>query len=146
MFNQTQADPYNLQRFVLAQDLVFPQVLFELKQGEKKQHWMWFIFPQIKGLGRSEAAGFYALESRAEAKAYLGHPILGVRLVQCTQLTLDGEGCVAEKIFGSTDACKFKSSMTLFTSVAPNQQVFQDALAKFYGGEFDPMTLAKMKS
>jgi uncharacterized protein (DUF1810 family) len=141
MSNQTQVDPYNLQRFVLAQDPVFTQVLGELKRGEKRQHWMWFVFPQIKGLGQSQIANKYAISSGAEAKAYLGHPILGIRLIQCTQLTLATEERVAEQIFGTIDACKFKSSMTLFASVAPDQRVFQDALERYYHGELDSKTL-----
>src|SRR6516162_1596962 len=107
-------DPYNLERFVIVQDRVFKQVLSELQSGTKMGHWMWFIFPQIRGLGRSPISMEYAISSRDEAQTYLEHPILGSRLKQCTQLVLEVEGRSATDIFDSPDDLKFRSSMTLF--------------------------------
>jgi uncharacterized protein (DUF1810 family) len=137
----TVADPYNLSRFVKAQNPVFEQVCSELGGGHKRSHWMWFIFPQIKGLGHSYTAIEFAISSRAEAEAYLQHPILGPRLKHCTQLVLNIEGRTIEDIFGYPDNLKFRSSMTLFADVTLDNRVFKDALQKYFGGEQDRLTL-----
>jgi uncharacterized protein (DUF1810 family) len=134
-------DPYNLQRFVDAQQLVFAGVIEELKYGSKRGHWMWFIFPQLKGLGRTAQSTFFGISSIHEAAAYLQHPVLGPRLKQCAQLVNAVERRSAEDIFGEIDAMKFRSSMTLFASATPENQIFTDALKKYYAGEFDPLTI-----
>lgn len=140
------SDPYNLQRFVTAQNPVFEQVLAELEVGEKSSHWMWFVFPQIAGLGRSPLAVEYAIASRAEALAYLAHPLLGPRLRECTERVNQIEGRTLHQIFGSPDDMKFRSSMTLFAQVAPDNRVFLDALEKYFGGEFDRLTLERLET
>jgi uncharacterized protein (DUF1810 family) len=137
-------DAFNLQRFVEAQAPVYRQVLAELGAGSKRSHWMWFVFPQIAGLGRSETARFFAIGSRAEAAAYLAHPILGPRLRECCRLAARIEGRSAREIFGSPDDMKFRSSLTLFAAVAPDDAIFTDALRKFFGGEADEATLARL--
>lgn len=137
-------DPYNLERFVIAQDRVFKQVLSELRDGAKMSHWMWFIFPQIEGLGASRLARKFALSSLAEAAAYLEHPILGPRLAECAGLVTLIEGRPIEQIFGYPDDLKFRSSMTLFAHAAPDNRVFIKALHKYFKGEFDPATLARL--
>jgi len=137
-------DPYNLQRFVEAQSSVFEQVISELRQGRKRGHWMWFIFPQIGGLGHSATAVRFAISSRQEAEAYLNHPILGPRLRECTRLLTLVEGRSIEEILGSPDDLKFRSSLTLFARVTPDNRIFQDALDKFYGGEYDALTLERI--
>jgi|SRR5271165_6147718 len=141
-------DPYNLQRFVDAQNPVYDKVYSELRDGRKKSHWMWFIFPQIAGLGSSQLARRFAISSVAEAAAYLEHPILGPRLAKCTRLVnlIEGrlEGRPIEQIFGSPDDLKFRSSMTLFAHAKPDNHVFSDALEKYFRGEFDPATLARL--
>lgn len=119
------------------------QVQAELRAGEKYTHWIWFVFPQVSGLGRSPRAVHYAISSRAEAEAYLKHPVLGPRLVACTKLVLSHEGRSAGEIFGFLDAMKFRSSMTLFAAVSPDD-VFTAALDRFFGGEQDPATLARL--
>jgi len=134
-------DPCNLQRFVDAQQHVFADVIAELGQGSKRGHWMWFIFPQLKGLGRTAQSNFFGISSVQEAAAYLQHPVLGPRLIECTQLVNAIEGRSAEDIFGEIDAMKFRSSMTLFAHATPENQVFNDALEKYYAGEFDSLTL-----
>ena len=135
-------DPFNLERFVSAQDDDFSQVLAELHAGEKRSHWIWFIFPQMKGLGHSPMATHYGIGSLKEAVAYAHDPLLGPRLVQCTQLVLDVEGRTIHQIFGSPDDLKFRSSMTLFAHAVPENLVFQEALRKYFYGELDPLTLA----
>ncbi len=135
------ADPYNLDRFVQAQSSVFDRVLQELRAGMKTSHWMWFIFPQIKGLGRSPISIEFAIASRQEASAYLHHPVLGPRLRECTQLVLQVQGRSVEQIFGSPDDLKFQSSMTLFAQVSPDDDVFVRALQKYFGGVPDQLTL-----
>lgn len=137
-------DPHNLQRFVHAQNPVYEQVCSELREGRKSGHWMWFIFPQIKGLGRSEIARKFAISSREEAAAYLKHPILGPRLRECSRLVTLAEGRSARQIFGYTDELKFRSSMTLFATVASDNGVFKDALQKYFGGELDSLTIEKL--
>jgi uncharacterized protein (DUF1810 family) len=137
-------DPFNLQRFVDAQEPVFEQVRRELREGHKRSHWMWFVFPQIAGLGSSPMAARFAIGSLAEARAYLQHPVLGARLRECVQLTLQVEGRSAREVFGPPDHLKFRSSLTLFARAAPEERVFEDALRKYFGGEFDPLTLARL--
>jgi uncharacterized protein (DUF1810 family) len=138
-------DPYNLKRFLDAQDEVFGQVCTELREGRKRTHWMWFIFPQLKGLGHSTTAEFYALSSLEEAEAYLIHPVLGARLRQCTELVNQIEGRSVDQIFGSPDNLKFRSCMTLFAQLESDNQVFKDALVKHFGGEADPRTLELLR-
>ena len=138
-------DPHSLQRFMDAQASVYAQVCSELRDGRKRTHWMWFIFPQIKGLGHSEMATRFAIASLQEAQAYLEHPILGPRLGECTRLVNQVEGRSIEQIFGYPDDLKFHSSMTLFARAAPDdEQVFDEALRKYFGGELDPATLERL--
>jgi uncharacterized protein (DUF1810 family) len=137
-------DLYNLQRFVDAQEPVFEQVLSELRQGHKRTHWMWFIFPQIKGLGNSELARKFAISSREEAEAYSNHPVLGPRLKECTQLVTLVEGRSINQIFGSPDDMKFRSSITLFANATSDNQVFKDALQKYFQGKSDALTLERL--
>ncbi len=132
----------DLDRFVKAQDSVYSDVIEELGAGKKTSHWMWFIFPQLAGLGRSDTARYYSIKSSEEAVAYLQHPILGARLRECTSLVNRVEGSTLEGIFGSIDAIKFRSSMTLFAHVAEDNAVFREALEKFCGGEGDETTMA----
>jgi uncharacterized protein (DUF1810 family) len=138
------ADLYNLRRFADAQDPVFERVQAELRNGQKQSHWMWFIFPQIAGLGSSPMAIRFAISSRAEAGAYLAHPVLGPRLRECTRLVTNVRGHTIEEILGYPDDLKFQSSMTLFASVAADAKDFTDALEKFYDGEFDRATLDRL--
>ena len=133
-------DPFNLERFVDAQKAVFDDVCGELKNGRKRGHWMWFIFPQLSGLGSSWMAQTYAIASRPEAEAYLAHPVLGPRLVECTQLVNQVEGKTLEEIFGLVDTLKFRSSMTLFDVISANA-IFESALRKYFAGEPDRRTL-----
>ena len=137
-------DPYNLQRFVEAQARVYDAVRTELRQGRKRSHWMWFIFPQIAGLGHSAMSMRYAISSLAEAEAYLQHPILGPRLRECTRLVVLVKDRSAYEILGSPDDMKFHSCLTLFSYAAPEEQLFRDALEKYYDGAEDPLTLAKL--
>ena len=134
-------DPHNLQRFVDAQSSVYAQVCWELREGRKRTHWMWFIFPQIEGLGHSEMASRFAISSLNEALAYLEHPILGPRLRECTRLVNLVEGRSIDQIFGYPDDLKFKSSMTLFEKIAGPGSVFSSALDKYCHGEPDTATL-----
>src|SRR5689334_10728455 len=137
-------DPFNLKRFLLAQERVYSHVLSELRSGEKVSHWMWFIFPQIRGLGRSPISLEYAISSRDEARAYLQHPLLGPRLKECTQLVLQAEGRSALEIFGEPDDVKFRSSMTLFANVSSEDDIFERALKKYFGGVPDRLTLDRL--
>lgn len=138
------SDPYNLQRFVDAQELIYEEVCSELRDGYKVGHWMWFVFPQIKGLGYSYMANKFAISSRKEAEAYLEHPLLGSRLRECTRLVTLVEGRTADEIFGYTDSLKFRSSMTLFAHAATDSAVFKDALQKYFGGEIDRLTFERL--
>jgi uncharacterized protein (DUF1810 family) len=138
-------DPFNLQRFVDAQSPVFDQVCAELRDGAKRSHWMWFIFPQIKGLGYSQLARKFAISSREEAKAYLEHPILGPRLIESTELVNLIEDRAIEQIFGYPDDLKFRSCMTLFANATGNQ-VFVDALRKYFKRRSDPSTLQRLET
>ena len=133
-------DPFDLERFVDAQLPVYLRVLAELRQGRKQSHWMWFIFPQIAGLGHSATAQRFALRSREEAAAYLRHDVLGSRLRECAALVNAVEGRTIREILGSPDDLKFCSSMTLFAAVS-SDPVFAAAIAKFYGGTPDRKTL-----
>lgn len=137
-------DPHNLARFLTAQAPVIARVQDELRAGRKTTHWMWFIFPQISGLGHSDTARFYAIASRAEAEAYLAHPVLGPRLLDCTRLMLAVEGRSADAILGTVDAAKFRSCMTLFAAVAADPAPFRQALDKYYGGADDKATLIRL--
>jgi uncharacterized protein (DUF1810 family) len=137
-------DPHNLQRFLDAQHPIYGQVRDELMAGRKETHWMWFVFPQIKGLGTSATARKYAIQSIDEAKAYLNHPLLGFRLRECTQLVNAVSGRPIEDIFGFPDHLKFHSSMTLFAKASRGEAVFTAALDKFFNGE-DLKTLENLK-
>lgn len=137
-------DPYNLQRFVDAQKAMFEQARAELSRGKKASHWMWFIFPQIRGLGASETAQFFAISSLAEAAAYIEHPVLGPRLRECARLVTAIEGKSIEHVFGYPDNLKFKSSMTLFARATPENGIFLEALKIYFGGEFDRQTLDRL--
>ena len=139
------SDPFNLQRFVDAQATAYRQVCEELRAGRKRSHWIWFIFPQIRGLGHSEMAQHYGVSSREEAEAYLAHPVLGARLRECTRLVVEVEGRSVDQIFGYPDNLKFRSSMSLFASAAPDEPLFRQALQKYFGGQLDPNTVALLK-
>ncbi len=132
---------FNLERFVTAQQNIYEVALSELRAGLKRSHWMWFIFPQLRGLGRSETARFYAISGRPEAEAYLTHPMLGPRLAECTTAMLQHTDLSAHDILGSPDDLKFRSSMTLFGAVAGRDSPFQAALDMFYAGARDESTL-----
>jgi len=133
-------DPFDLQRFVDAQTPVYPRVIAELRKGRKQSHWMWFIFPQLAGLGHSAMARRFAIASREEAAAYLAHGILGPRLRECTSLVNAVEGRTVTEILGSPDDVKFCSSMTLFSAVSSDEE-FARAIEKYYAGKPDPRTL-----
>jgi uncharacterized protein (DUF1810 family) len=137
-------DPYNLQRFVDAQARVYDAVRAELRQGRKRSHWMWFIFPQIAGLGHSAMSMRYAISSLAEAAAYLKHPVLGPRLRECTRLVMLVESRSAREILGSPDDMKFHSCLTLFANAAPEDSLFRDALEKYFDGAEDPLTVQRL--
>lgn len=136
------ADPFDLERFVTAQGAAgtYRHALEELRAGSKRSHWMWFVFPQIAGLGQSPTARKYAVTSLDEAKAYLGHPVLGPRLAECAGVVAALEGRTAREIFGGTDERKLHSSMTLFLRADPRQGVFQEVLAKYFDGRPDAAT------
>jgi len=138
------SDPYDLQRFVDAQNPVYEQVCAELRNGQKEGHWMWFIFPQLRGLGHSQMATKFAISSRQEAQAYLKHPILGPRLAECTRLVNLVEGRAISQIFGYPDDLKFRSSMSLFATVASKDKIFKDALQKYCGGKPDRLTIERL--
>ena len=141
------SDPFGLQRFVDAQDShgIYDQALRELHAGRKHSHWMWFVFPQVAGLGSSPMAQHYAISGLAEARAYLAHPVLGRRLVECAR-TLTDLGIVdPEQIFGETDARKLQSSMTLFTLAAPDEPVFPEVLEQYFGGALDSGTTSRLE-
>jgi len=143
----TENDPFKLQRFVEVQNGVYDRVCEELRAGKKQSHWMWFIFPQLQGLGSSEMAIRYAISSIEEAHAYLEHPTLGTRLRECAALVLAVEGRTAEQIFGYPDNLKFHSSMTLFAqaaSISEEDLVFSRALDKYFSGKEDPATMQRL--
>jgi len=134
-------DPYHIQRFLDAQNPVFEKVCSELREGRKQSHWMWFIFPQIAGLGSSAMSQRYGISSLQEAEAYLKDPILGERLRLCTRLVVAIDGRSIEQIFGYPDDLKFQSSMTLFSSTKLGNRIFKDALQKYFAGQLDKKTL-----
>ena len=137
-------DPYDLQRFIEAQNSCFERVCGELREGRKQSHWMWFIFPQLQGLGRSPMAIRYAISSKQEAQAYLDHSILGPRLRHCTELVLSVEGRSIQHILGTPDDLKFRSSMTLFMTAASENTLFKAALEKYFAGEPDRLTIQRL--
>jgi uncharacterized protein (DUF1810 family) len=136
-------DAYDLQRFVDAQTPVYSDVCAELRDGQKRSHWMWFIFPQMKGLGSSHNAQKFAISSRSEAEAFLQHPVLGQRLRHCTQLVNSADAQSIDQIFGRTDTLKFRSSMTLFAHASPDP-VFREALRKYFDNKPDQSTLDRL--
>ena len=138
-------DLFDLDRFLRAQDPVFRDVLAELARGRKQSHWMWFVFPQVAGLGFSAMSQRYAIGSRTEAEAYLAHPVLGPRLIECTRLVLAVDGRTINAILGAPDDAKFRSSMTLFGAVS-DEAVFNEALARYFGGQPDGATLEILAS
>ena len=135
---------YQLERFVGAQQSCFAQVRSELLAGQKQSHWMWFVFPQIRGLGSSPMAMKYSLSGLEEARAYLAHPVLGLRLRECTAILVGAKDRPVKEIFGDTDDLKFHSSMTLFAKAEEGGGVFQEALKKYFGGEMDRGTLERI--
>jgi uncharacterized protein (DUF1810 family) len=137
-------DPHDLERFVTAQAPVYAGVLEELRQGRKTGHWMWFIFPQIAGLGSSPTSRFYAVGSVAEARAFLDHPLLGARLRACVQTLMAHESLSAHDILGTPDDAKLRSSLTLFAAAASDPSLFEAALGRFFGGEADALTRARI--
>ena len=136
------ADPFDLERFVTAQnrDGIYEDALDELRRGRKATHWMWFVFPQIVGLGRSAMANEFAISSREEAGAYLQHPVLGPRLIECAEALTNVHGRTAEQILGGIDAQKLHSSMTLFMRARPDERLFQQVLDEYFDGLADPAT------
>jgi uncharacterized protein (DUF1810 family) len=142
----TAADPFDLDRFVRAQDPVYLSVVAELRRGRKSGHWMWFIFPQLRGLGHSEMAHRYGLASAAEAAAYRAHSLLNARLLECTQLVLAVPERSIEEILGYPDDLKFHSCMTLFASVEPQDDLFRQALERYYQGKPDGQTLRLLQN
>jgi uncharacterized protein (DUF1810 family) len=137
-------DPYHLNRFVEAQNPVYDRVCAELARGRKTSHWMWFIFPQIEGLGFSSMSRRFAISSLDEARAYLDHPVLGPRLIECTRLVCAVPGKTVHDIFGSPDDTKFRSCMTLFFHAAARPSVFEEALKRYFSGQFDTLTLERI--
>ena len=135
------ADPFHLERFVAAQAPVMDQVRGELRRGNKTSHWMWFVFPQLAALGTSAMAKRYGLASVAQARAYLNHPVLGPRLIECCSLLLQVPNDDIGDILGYPDDLKFRSCLSLFMAAAPQEAVFQQCLDKFYGGVPDPRTM-----
>jgi uncharacterized protein (DUF1810 family) len=135
----------DLNRFIEAQQNIYPQVLEEIRSGRKSTHWMWFIFPQIEGLGHSSTAKYYSIKSIEEAKKYIGHPVLGKRLLECSNTLLNIDDKSANEIFGYPDDLKLRSSMTLFNFVAPQHKVFANVLEKYFAGEPDQQTLSILK-
>lgn len=139
-------DPWNLARFVEAQEGVYKSVLEELRRGLKRNHWMWYIFPQLAGLGSSATSRTYSIAGLDEARAYIHHALLGPRLVECTQLVLELKGRPAKAVFGSPDDMKFRSCMTLFALADPDTACFQDAVNRYYSGQVDDRTIAILSS
>ena len=137
-------DRYNLQRFVEAQNPVYQRVLSELREGRKRTHWMWFIFPQIRGLGHSEISRRFSIGSLYEAEAYFKHPILGPRLKECTELVNAIQSRSIGDIFGYPDHLKFRSSMTLFAQAGPGEKIFNEALDKYFAGSPDEFTVSRL--
>src|SRR4051812_42172023 len=140
-----EVDPHDLTRFIEAQEHDFVQALSEIRRGQKRSHWMWYVFPQFQGLGRSSTSRRYAIKSVAEAEAYLRHPVLGARLLESARAALDVEGRSALEVFGSPDDMKLRSSATLFASVSPAGSVFEQLLDKYFAGEPDGKTLQLLR-
>jgi uncharacterized protein (DUF1810 family) len=140
------ADPYQLERFVSAQDSndTYVRAVAELRAGRKLTHWMWFVFPQIAGLGFSAMSQRYAITSVAEARAYLSHPVLGPRLIECARIVAGIDGKTAAQIFGAVDALKLRSSMTLFSTAAPDEPAFDEVLDKYFDGQPDEATMRRL--
>lgn len=136
--------PHDLARFLDAQASAYPAALAELHDGRKRTHWMWFVFPQVEGLGRSPTAQFYAIAGLDEARAYLAHPVLGPRLLECVEALLALPGGDAYAVFGSPDDAKLRSSLTLFSATAPDEPRFRAALDKYFDGQADPLTLERL--
>jgi len=139
-------DPFKLSRFIEAQDGIYSDVLDELGRGRKTGHWIWYIFPQIAGLGFSGMSRRYSIASLDEAKAYAEHPLLGQRLIECVELVMAVEGQSAEQIFGHLDALKFRSCLTLFAAADDDNQIYQKALNKYFDGSPDPLTIQALGS
>jgi uncharacterized protein (DUF1810 family) len=137
----TRPDPFDLQRFLAAQEGVYPTALAELRAGSKRTHWMWFVFPQFEGLGSSATSRHFAIKSLAEARAYLDHPVLGARLRECAEAVLEVQGRSASEIFRYPDDLKLQSSMTLFELASPPESIFGRVLEKYFGGKRDEATL-----
>jgi uncharacterized protein (DUF1810 family) len=137
-------DPYDLHRFEAAQEDVYESALAQMRAGRKTGHWMWFVFPQIAGLGLSAMSQRYAINSLAEARAYLGHPVLGPRIAECARVLSEVDGRRAEEIFGVIDAVKLRSSMTLFARASDNDPTYLAVLDQYFGGEPDPQTIARL--
>jgi uncharacterized protein (DUF1810 family) len=135
------SDPHDLARFIEAQEGIYDQALAEIRRGRKASHWMWFVFPQLAGLGSSPTARRFAIQDRAEAEAYLAHPVLGQRLIECGEAALAAEGRTAFEVFGSPDDLKLRSSATLFARVSPAGSVFERVLARYFDGKADERTL-----
>ena len=135
-------DPYDLTRFTAAQADDYATALAEIRAGRKRSHWMWYVFPQVAGLGFSPTSQRYAIRSAAEARAYLAHPVLGSRLVECCEATIEVDASSATAVFGTPDDLKLRSSATLFAAVSPPGSVFQQVLDKYFGGQPDPKTVA----
>ena len=140
----TRNDSYGLNRFVEAQRGNYDQAIAELRAGSKQSHWMWYVFPQLAGLGRSSMSIRYAIKSADEARAYLDHPVLGRRLIECAEAVLAIENRSAHEIFGSPDDLKLRSSATLFAHVSPQHSVFERILEKYFNNKPDPRTLEKL--
>ncbi len=140
----TDDDPYDLQRFVDAQAGTYTQALAELRAGRKTGHWMWFVLPQVAGLGRSATAQHYAVSGLDEARAYLAHPVLGPRLVECARVLTELDGRDPVAVFGDVDAAKLRSSMTLFAHADPSQPVFRAVLEQYFGGQEDEATTSRL--
>ena len=138
-------DPYNLNRFVEAQNPVYARVCDELRKGRKTSHWMWFVFPQIAGLGFSSMSRRFSITSLDEARAYLDHPVLGPRLIECTKLVCAIPQKTILEILGSPDDLKFRSCMTLFCQAADQPDLFKDALKRYFSGQFDTLTLERVQ-
>lgn len=139
-------DSFDLERFVEAQERTYSRALRELRAGSKTTHWMWFIFPQLRGLGHSEMSTRFGIVSKAEAQAYLRHPVLGPRLKECTEAVLAVDSKSATQILGRPDDLKFRSSMTLFEAAVPEEGLFGRALAKYFGGERDQRTIEMLRT
>ena len=141
---EKRADQFHLDRFLDAQADVYPQALQEIRRGRKRSHWMWFVFPQLRGLGRSPTSQYFGIRDLEEARAYLAHPVLGARLKECADALLRWNGNDAHAIFGSPDDLKLRSSLTLFAAVSPPGSVFEQLLDKYFDGQADPNTLQRL--